>query len=104
MPGKVKKVDFSRKGKWLSLLFIAFMLYFSVIMINQQLTLRNLSQRQQEIQAEITQYELENSLLYQQIELLQTNPDYIEGIARQELGLVREGETVYILPKWDIDK
>lgn len=98
MPAKVKKVDFTRKSKWLSLLFIAFLLYFSVIIVNQQLTLRNLSQRQRDLQEEITQYESENSELKDQIELLQTNPAYIESVARRVLGLVREDETVYILP------
>lgn len=98
MPAKVKKVDFTRKSKWLSLLFFAFLLYFSVIIINQQLTMRNLSQRHQELQEEITKYEAQNNLLKIQIDLLQTDSSYIESIARRELGLIREGETVYILP------
>jgi len=100
---KVKRVDFTRKGKWLSLLFGAFLLYFIVIMVNQQLTLRNLSERRQEIQTEITQAEILNNQLKSQVELLQFDIDYIEGIARRELGLVREGETVYILPRWKTD-
>lgn len=98
MSAKVKKVDFTRKSKWLSLLFFAFLLYFSVILINQQLTMRNLSQRHQELQDEITKYEAQNNLLKIQVDLLQTDSSYIESIARRELGLIREGETVYILP------
>lgn len=101
MSAKVKRVDFSRRGKWLRLLFVAFLLYFTVIIINQQLTLGNLKERAREIQAEISQLESTNQVLMDQMDLLQTNPDYIEGIARRELGLVREGETVYILPQWD---
>ncbi|MDD4078356.1 MAG: septum formation initiator family protein [Eubacteriales bacterium] len=98
MSAKVKRVDFTRKGKWLTMLFLAFLVYFCVIMINQQLSLRNLTSRQQEIQADIEQYSSQNELLKGQIELIETNPEYLEGLARKELGLVRDGETVYILP------
>jgi cell division protein FtsB len=101
MPAKVKRVDFSRRGKWLSVLFIAFLLYFAVILINQQLTLRNLTQRRDELNNEIAHTESLNNQLKTQVELLQTDMDYIEGVARRELGLVREGETVYILPRWN---
>ena len=103
MSAKVKRVDFSRRGKWLSVLFIAFLLYFAVILINQQLTLRSLAQRRDELTTEIVQTESVNDELKAQIELLQTDMDYIEGVARRELGLIREGETVYILPRWNYD-
>lgn len=103
MSARVKRVDFSRQSKWLRLLFIAFMLYFAVILINQQFTLKDLRERSRDIQAEIAQLESANQELKTKIDLLQNNPDYLEGIARRELGLVREGETVYILPQWDYD-
>lgn len=98
MAAKVKKIDFTRKGKWLTLLFLAFLFYFCVIMINQQLSLRNLANRQAELEADIEKYSRENESLRAQAELIETNADYIEGVARKELGLVRDGETVYILP------
>lgn len=104
MAARVKKVDFSRRGKWLKLLFIAFLIYFTVIIINQQSTLNNLKERNQEIKAEINDLEGVNLELKNQIDLLQNNPDYIEGIARRELGLVREGETVYIFPQLNLGK
>ncbi|MGI6362776.1 MAG: FtsB family cell division protein [Bacillota bacterium] len=95
---KVKRVDFTRKGKWLTVLFFAFMIYFAIIIINQQLSLRNLKARQQEVLADIDKYSSENEILKREIELIQENPEYLEGLARKELGLVRDGETVYILP------
>jgi len=104
MAAKVKRIDFSRRAKWLRLLFIAFLVYFSVIIINQHLTLRTLRERQQEVQTEIEQLDVANRSLKAQINLLKTEPGFIEGYARRELGLVREGETVYILPQWNIDK
>ena len=81
MAAKVKRVDFSRRGKWLKLLFITFLLYFTVIIINQQFTLNNLRGRSQDIKAEISNLEGVNLELKYRIDLLQNNPDYIEGIA-----------------------
>ncbi|HOB35607.1 MAG: septum formation initiator family protein [Firmicutes bacterium] len=101
MPGKVKRVDFTRKSRWLRLLFFAFVIYFAVIIINQQITLGNLRQRRHNIREEIDELEKANEQLRTYIELLQTDPDYIEGIVRRELGLVREGEIIYILPQRD---
>lgn len=101
MPGKVKKVDFTRRGKWLKLLFISFLVYFIVIFINQHSTIKNLEDRRREVQGEIHQTELLNAELKQRIELLQTDYTYIEGVIRRELGLVREGETIYVLPHWN---
>lgn len=98
VPGKIKKVDFSRKGKWLNVLFLAFLVYFAVIMINQEISLHNLNGRQQKVQADIEKYSSDNEELKGQIELIENNPEYLEGLARKELGLVRDGETVYILP------
>ena len=36
-----------------------------------------------------------NQLLYQKVILLKNNPDYVEGIARRQYGLVGPGETYY---------
>ena len=61
----------------------------------------NLRQRRHNIREEIDELEKANEQLRIYIELLQTDPDYIEGIVRRELGLVREGEIIYILPQRD---
>ena len=39
--------------------------------------------------------EKENQHLYEEISRLQKDPDAIESLARQELGLVREGELIF---------
>lgn len=36
--------------------------------------------------------------LHQEIEALQNDPDYIERVARKQLGLVKPGEVVILLP------
>ncbi|MFQ5588558.1 MAG: septum formation initiator family protein [Nitrospiria bacterium] len=47
------------------------------------------------IQAEIQALQDENTRLSMRIEALQSDPDTIEQLARERLGLVKEGELVY---------
>ena len=44
---------------------------------------------------EIEDLRQKNAELKKQIELLRSDPHYIEQIAREQLGLVKDGETVY---------
>jgi cell division protein FtsB len=50
-------------------------------------------------QAENDKLTMRNNLLLQQVELLQKNTDAIEARARQELGMVKKGETYYQITK-----
>ena len=50
--------------------------------------------RQLEIQQEIGKALVEQEELKRQIQLLHTD-DFVEGIARDELGLVKSGEIIY---------
>ena len=47
------------------------------------------------LQDEIEQISLEITSMRRQAEILRTDPDAIERIAREELGLAREGEIIY---------
>ena len=51
-----------------------------------------------QIQDEIQSLEKENARLRQDVESLKTDPQTIEKLARERLGMVREGETVYQFP------
>ena len=51
-----------------------------------------------QIQDEIQSLERENTRLRQDVESLKTDPQMIEKLARERLGLVREGEIVYQFP------
>jgi cell division protein FtsB len=51
------------------------------------------------LKGEIVQLKKENSLLKQQIYLLEDDPSYIERIARKELGLISAGEVEYRFEK-----
>ncbi len=43
----------------------------------------------------VKQLEQENKVLLEEIERLRTDKEYIESLARRELGLIKDGETLY---------
>jgi cell division protein FtsB len=47
------------------------------------------------LKEENAQIVLENNGLKKEISLLRNNPQYIEAVARKELGMVRKGDIVY---------
>ncbi|MEM4658481.1 MAG: septum formation initiator family protein [Candidatus Methanosuratincola sp.] len=51
------------------------------------------------IKASIERLEKENAELRKKIELLEGDPAYIEKVAREELGMIRENERVYRFAK-----
>lgn len=50
------------------------------------------------LRASIAKLEKENSLLVQEIDALKNDPRYLEKIAREDLGLARPGETIFVFP------
>ena len=50
---------------------------------------------QDRLDHEIEELRRKNGELKKQIELLRSDPHYIEQIAREQLGLVKDGETIY---------
>ncbi len=50
---------------------------------------------QQQLSHEIEQLRQKNAELRNQIESLRSDPHYIEQIAREQLGLVKDGEIIY---------
>lgn len=55
-------------------------------------------QHEEALGREIDQLRAENARLAAEIRALRTDPRAVERIAREELGLARPGETVFILP------
>lgn len=70
---------------WIALGFAA--RYFRIVSLQNQLV---------RIRREIAAMEARNEELEKQIEYLQSD-EYIEKVAREKLGLVKPGETVYIM-------
>ena len=51
----------------------------------------------QALELEIQRLRVKNSQLAEEIHALRSNPQAIERLAREELGLVRPGETVFLI-------
>lgn len=56
------------------------------------LDMERVEQDNQALRQQIKAYEAKNKRMLEEIESLKTDPDTIEKIAREELGLVRKGE------------
>jgi cell division protein FtsB len=88
----------SSKNKWYFLIW-PFLLLGSLLLIiwtpNGLLHLRQLQVEHQELLRNNHILEKENEHLYEEISRLQEDPDAIESLARQELGLVKDGELIF---------
>jgi len=83
------------KIKWIRLFLFIFVLYALFIIADQQFTLHRLNKTRNEIIKEIEVSQMENEKLRDMLENV-TSKEYIEKMAREQLGLVKSGETVYI--------
>ena len=63
-------------------------------------TLWRVFQQKKELSRKIEELKVENQMLSDQIESLKSNPEVIEKVAREKLGMVGKDETIYrILPE-----
>lgn len=79
-----------------ALIFILFIstIFFSdknIFVLKEKIELKNA------LEGQITQLSQENKRLHSQIEYLKNDNFFIEKKAREDLGLIREGEEIYIL-------
>lgn len=88
----------AKNGKW-HLVLWPLMVLGSVLLIiwspNGLLHLRQLHLEHQELIQKNHTLEEENHLLYEEIGQLRSDPAAIEHLARQELGLVKDGELIF---------
>ncbi len=90
------KASFASKAACLILVILV--LYFSGLFINQLLKVNHLEAALSELKEEIARAEKENDNLLEEVELLH-NPEYIEILARKELGLIKTGEVLFNVDK-----
>lgn len=86
------------KNKWYFLIWPSLLLASLLLIIwtpNGLLHLRQLQVEHQELVEKNHILERENHHLYEEISRLQDDPAAIESLARQELGLVKEGELIF---------
>jgi len=82
-----------RKIKVRHLLCLLFLIYVMFTLISQQFKISDLSRQNAELEAQKKVLLQEREELKKEITLLQTD-EYIEGVARDELGLVKPGEYI----------
>jgi len=84
-----------RKLKFKSLLIAIFIIYAIITIINQQISISELKKAEQAAASKIESVRKDNDKLTEMINNA-TSVEYIEKMAREQLGLVKSGERVYI--------
>jgi cell division protein FtsB len=77
------------------LLFLSVMIFFTFFGDKGLLQVYRLRRELREIERANKELQQENERLRAEIDNLMTNKNYIEELARRELGLVKKGEVVY---------
>jgi cell division protein FtsB len=91
----------SSERVWIALLFVIGIAALGVALFGGQglREVRRLRVERQRMAAEIEQLRAQRSALEKEIASLRDNPRAVEEKARDELGMIREGETVFLLPE-----
>lgn len=90
---KIKKVSGKTLAK--AVVFLAVCVYVGFTLVKQQITLSDCSDMAEEYKAKIAEAETENQRLEAELEKAGTD-EYLERVAREELGLVKANERVFI--------
>jgi cell division protein FtsB len=87
-----------RKGLHLLLIFVTLVLVLDAL-VGEKGLLETVRARRQhlELTASIDRLRAENALLREQARRLREDPSAIESLAREELGLIRPGELLFIV-------
>jgi cell division protein FtsB len=84
-----------KKMRFGILIIVAFLIYFSYITVEQQNILKNKEDELSSIQKIYNEEKKLQLKLDEQFQIVSTQ-EYIEKAARQKLGLVKEGERVFV--------
>ena len=79
---------------WFALIMFVVIAYFGTVLFSQQLHLSHVAENQRLADKKLAAAQAENDKLRKQYEELQ-NLDNIEKLAREDLGLAKEGEMPY---------
>ncbi|MGI6077620.1 MAG: FtsB family cell division protein [Fastidiosipilaceae bacterium] len=88
----VKKIRLT--GPFIVFLLVILVIATVIVLVRQQNTRAQLLERQSELNEQLDAVSKESESLASQLENV-NNDDYIERIARDELGMVRPGEIVF---------
>lgn len=87
-----------RRLNWFLLILVCICGYFAYVFFMQQMNLNALKDDTEAARARLANAQQENEELSKEREALD-DLDYIEKIAREELGMTRQGEMPYIYQK-----
>lgn len=93
--GVQKKQKLNIKRTALVAAVAAFMIYFVYAMIAQQITLSNKNKEIRSLEEQVSAANTETERLQKELDNLE-DPEYLERIAREKLGLVRPNERVIV--------
>ena len=85
-------MDMKKKFRFKSIILVLVMMYVSYLLIQQQVTMSRQKSELQKYTVELQKKKEKNKILQDEVELSKTDK-YIEKLAREILGLVKEGET-----------
>ncbi len=77
--------------------FLIFLGLILVIFFPGYAKIQEMRQKNRKLEADIKRLKSENIALSIEKERLETDPNYLEQVAREKLGIVKKGETVYRL-------
>ena len=87
-----------RQINWFVIIMAIMFLLAAVKLGSQAIYYRELNQDRIEAEARLKEAQAENEQLLQEKEQLD-NPEYVEKLAREELGMTKDGEIPYIYSK-----
>ncbi len=97
MKTRIKLTD-KKVVQWLIIFCSLMVITFSLIGDKGVIQLIALKQKQADLKREIEELKLEREEWIYKIQAIRQNRSYIETIAREQLGMVRDDEIVYQIP------
>jgi len=83
-----------KKSRWFPAAVAVIVLYFMTVLVSQQVRLNHVERDQTAADYRLEEAKQENEALLQEKERL-NDPEHIERIAREELGMTKQGELPY---------
>ena len=93
-----------RNASWFLVAGLALLLLQDIFGTHGVLAMRRAQKEAESVQKEIDQINQENQQLQDRVKALKTDPQAIERIAREEMGLAKPGEYIFKLPARTADK
>lgn len=92
-------LDFLRRNlNWFLAIGLALLLLQDVFGTHGLIAMRRSQQEAAQVKKEIDQLDEENRQLQERVQGLKSDPESIERIAREEMGLARPGERIFKIP------